>query len=242
MDWELDRVRRFLAAEDDRFASRRVSLEFGTALFDDALPRVWDLNFVRVERDADLELVLAETDRVQGEAGLEHRKIKTPFEPDLAAPGWKVTCLVAMVHREGGLAGTDGRVEEVDAEALRPKWEADDRDDETVRQLVAARFLRGSRIGARYFAARADVRLVSECTLFFDGETAEVDSVETLEPYRGRGLAKAVVSRAVAEARQARHDLVFLLADEDDWPKELYRRLGFEEIGRVWELLREPQP
>ena len=63
-----------------------------------------------------------------------------------------------------------------------------------------------------------------------------------MEAYRGRGFAKGVVNRAVSEARRAGHDLVFLLADEDDWPKELYRRLGFEEVGRTWELLREPQP
>jgi hypothetical protein len=32
----------------------------------------------------------------------------------------------------------------------------------------------------------------------------------------------------------------FLLAEAEDWPKELYRKLGFEEIGRVWDFTREP--
>jgi ribosomal protein S18 acetylase RimI-like enzyme len=201
---------------------------------------VWDLNFVRVTREVSLDVALAETERVF--AGLAHRKVKTPFEPGPVPPGWKVTCLVVMVHR-GAVPEADPRAEEVEAEALRSMWRATAHADaETARQLVAARFLRDSRVGARYFAARVDGRFVSDCTLFSDGDVAEVDSVGTMEAYRGRGLAKAVVVRAVAEARRAGHDLVFLLADEDDWPKELYRRLGFEEIGRTWELLRESQP
>jgi ribosomal protein S18 acetylase RimI-like enzyme len=62
----------------------------------------------------------------------------------------------------------------------------------------------------------------------------------TLGRFRGRGLAKAVVSHAVNEARSAGHSLVFLVADDEDWPKELYRRLGFEPRGHTWEIIREP--
>ena len=32
--------------------------------------------------------------------------------------------------------------------------------------------------------------------------------------------------------------LTFLVADEGDWPKEWYARLGFDAIGRRYELLR----
>jgi hypothetical protein len=38
-------------------------------------------------------------------------------------------------------------------------------------------------------------------------------------------------------SREDEHDLTFLLAEEDDWPKELYRRLGFEPVGRIWDFL-----
>jgi hypothetical protein len=46
--------------------------------------------------------------------------------------------------------------------------------------------------------------------------------------------------RAVEEALAAGHELVFLVADDDDWPKDLYARLGFETIGRTWSFLRTP--
>jgi ribosomal protein S18 acetylase RimI-like enzyme len=59
-----------------------------------------------------------------------------------------------------------------------------------------------------------------------------------LPEHRQHGYASAVVLRAVHEARAAGARLVFLVADAEDWPKELYRRLGFEEIGENLKLLR----
>lgn len=58
--------------------------------------------------------------------------------------------------------------------------------------------------------------------------------------HRGRGYASAVVLRAVHEALGAGNDLVFLVADDEDWPKLLYERLGFEPLGRRWSFLKTP--
>ena len=60
----------------------------------------------------------------------------------------------------------------------------------------------------------------------------------TLEPYRGRGLARALVLRAAAESRAAGNDLTFLVADADDWPRRLYERLGLETVGRYSRFLK----
>ena len=63
---------------------------------------------------------------------------------------------------------------------------------------------------------------------------AEIDNVHTLERFRGRGVARAVVGRAVQEASSiAGADLVFLIADDADWPKELYAKLGFDPVEHV---------
>jgi len=252
VDGDLDRALRFMATMEDALATRRLDLPFGTALFNDGLPRVWYQNFVRVERDAPLAEVLADTERVMAAADLDHRKVEVRLD-ELGAryapeSPWDVSRLVVMEHR-GEPPPLDVRAEEVDGHALIEKWQAGiraspthDGSEETVRQLVEAQLHRETATSVRYFSARADGRWVTECSLFSDGRTAQVESVETLEAYRGRGLARAVVGRAVAEAYSAGHDYVFLLADQDDWPKELYRRLGFEVVGRVWELLRKPQP
>ena len=45
---------------------------------------------------------------------------------------------------------------------------------------------------------------------------------------------------ALDSARAAGCDLVFLEADADDWPKELYARLGFRAIGQIYAFVRKP--
>ena len=96
-------------------------------------------------------------------------------------------------------------------------------------------------IGARRFVARIDGALAGQCELYVDGADAQVEFVDTLEEFRGRGVARAVVLGAAEAAREAGADRVFILADENDWPKELYRRLGFDPMARRWEVQRYPE-
>ena len=73
------------------------------------------------------------------------------------------------------------------------------------------------------------------CELYSDGQTAQIENVFTLDRFRKRGLARAVVSKALEVAQG--HELIFLIADQDDWPKELYRKLGFDDVGLIWEFI-----
>ena len=252
---EVARAVAFIAAMQDALSTRRERFDGGTALFHDALPLVYELNFLRLEDPGELhaERLTAEANRLHAAAGQRHRKLEVNdargrlLEREFVALGWTLERDVVMVQRGGAAAPARAAdaVIEVDAEALRPKWEEGIRgslraDDELVRQLLAAQVLRERATSVRYFAVRADGRLVAECSLFSDGQTAQVEAVQTLEDYRNRGFAAALVRRAVAEAGAAGHDLIFLLADDEDWPKELYARLGFEPIGHVWEFLLEP--
>jgi hypothetical protein len=53
-------------------------------------------------------------------------------------------------------------------------------------------------------------------------------------------VATAVVTAAADGCRAKGADLVFLIADQDDWPKELYATLGFEPVARWWAFLLQP--
>jgi ribosomal protein S18 acetylase RimI-like enzyme len=252
----MDELRRAIDFERrlvERLAERRVPTRFGTAYLRDSLPLVWWLNVLSVDLGTRATVAELVEDADASQAGLRHRKIAidhelgAEVEPGFRALGWGVDRLLVMAHREAGKAVADSAVEEVDPEELAPVWAEGIRqgpygaDDETVRQLVAAQHLRRQAVAVRYFAARVDERIASYCELFSDGGTAQVESVMTLEEFRGRGLATAVVGRAAAEARASGHDFVFLDADDEDWPKGLYRKLGFAEIGRIWDFVREPE-
>ncbi|MGZ6729436.1 MAG: hypothetical protein ACXVFC_09065 [Gaiellaceae bacterium] len=41
----------------------------------------------------------------------------------------------------------------------------------------------------------------------------------------------------MAEARRDGAEFVCLVADYEDWPKELYKRLGFDELGYYVKLI-----
>ena len=250
---ELSRARAFVRALPLGLAEEIVACRFGRAVFVHSLPLVYWINLISVdpEERATADELAAEADRVQEPVGLLHRKVGIyddlgyDVEDDFRRLGWTVHRHLVMTHeRPDELA--EGSADEVTSDEIEPVW-ADGirespygRDEEVVRQLVEAQHRRRRAVTVRYFAARAGDEIASYCELFSDGKTAQVESVMTLERFRGRGLAKAVVSHAVREAGRAGHTLVFLVAEDDDWPKELYRRIGFEPRGHTWELIREP--
>jgi ribosomal protein S18 acetylase RimI-like enzyme len=252
---DLERCLRFLRNLRERSAERMVPFEFGTAYFCDSLPRVWSLNFLAVERGADVtsDRLASEADRLQGGAGLAHRKVTTDddalgarLRPGISGLGWVSEPLLVMPFVGPGRPDPPEVAREVDFETLRPVWAAGiDRadwgdDEEAPRQALGQRSVLGKAGSARYFAAFRDGRVASYCELYTGGETGQIEGVLTEPEHRGQGLAGAVVTQARLASQAAGHSVTFLLAEENDWPKELYRKLGFEAAGRTWEFLRRP--
>ena len=134
-------------------------------------------------------------------------------------------------------------MDEVSLDDLVPAWTDGWKTDpavlgaEVMRQLVENKRGLSEVVDTRFFAARVDGEVASYCELYSDGQTAQIENVLTLSRFRKRGLARATVSKALEEARNGRHDLIFLIADQRDWPKELYGKLGFDEVGRIWEFV-----
>jgi ribosomal protein S18 acetylase RimI-like enzyme len=104
-------------------------------------------------------------------------------------------------------------------------------------QLFAAKHLIGARVRVRFFAVKVEGEVVSYSDLYQTRADAQVEDVGTLPEHRGRGYATAVVLAAIAAARADGAEFVFLVADLDDWPKELYRKLGFDELGYFVKLV-----
>jgi ribosomal protein S18 acetylase RimI-like enzyme len=132
--------------------------------------------------------------------------------------------------------------EQVDPRAVRGAREqalADGRRDaEALRQIVAFTELMATVAPARLLAAFSEGEVGSFCTLFQDDGTGQIDEVTTVDRFRRRGLGTAVVEGALRASLADGDDLTFLVADGADWPHEWYARLGFEPIGRRYELLR----
>jgi GNAT superfamily N-acetyltransferase len=248
---DLHRCLAFLRDHAFRITHPGPSGRFGTALLRPELPRVWSLNYVLAERElgsATAEQLAEETDELLGPAGLEHRKIEVlgdnagaRLAEEFRTLGWHVERDLVLSHRRPPDREADiSNVEEVDAETLASTWidgmRPDfGRDEDVIQQLVEHKRVLASD-GARFFAARVEGSIAAYCDLYSDGKTAQIEAVMTLERFRNRGLARAVVSAALAASVAAGHDLTFLLADDADWPKRLYEKLGFDAIGDVYEF------
>jgi GNAT superfamily N-acetyltransferase len=252
---ELRRAIAFEEALRDRCVDRIAPFRFGEALFTESLPRVWDANVLRVERadGATARELAAEADRVQGEAGLLHRKVAVLDEREgerLASGfeelGWLVTRFLFMAHRGELARAPAATAVEVARDVVRPlreriaRSEPWAREEEDVRQVLATADRLTAAGGARHFAVLEGGAVASCADLYSDGRTAQIEDVATVPEFRGRGYASAVVLTALAVARSDGHDFVFLVADDADWPKELYAKLGFEPLGRTFTFLRKP--
>lgn len=253
---ELERVLAFENRLRGRAAERVVPFSRGHAYFNETFPHVWDLNGLLVEdpEGASADELAEEAERLHGEAGHAHRRVlvadervAASLEPGFAELGWRADRLLHMAYRAPGerRPGTSG-VAEVEAGTLRPLREELARaepwaDGEDVVRMVVDAWAHTSRLwGARHFAVLVNGEAASAADLYADGATAQVEDVVTAAAHRNRGHASAVVARAVEEAVGGGNDLVFLVAADDDWPKQLYGRLGFEPIGRRWSFLKPP--
>jgi ribosomal protein S18 acetylase RimI-like enzyme len=221
----------------------------GTVVRASHYPTYYDFNVVRVEQEPGIGVAELAAFADEALAGLDHRRLD--FEAleagesrrrELTAGGWKATRLLWMRHeRPLPAGGPEVEVEEVPYEAveeLRLAWHLEDFEGtEYERFSIAAREVAMTR--------RVLVLAVLECgrpigfaQLERAGDGAEVTQVFVHPAHRGRGQGTALTRAAILGAGDV-EDL-WIVADDEDRPKELYRRLGFEPAWRSLECLRLP--
>jgi RimJ/RimL family protein N-acetyltransferase/predicted GNAT family acetyltransferase len=233
---EAARIRAFQRALEEATAERREPFAHGVGLFSDSLPSVYDANYLVLDRLASAEEHAAEADALMER--FHHRKV-VAFEggrslaPGFARLGWKSSTHLVMAHRRDPDRLVDtSSVREAASEELGPAKRATTLaepwgSERLGEQLREAKRRVGEAVSLRYFAAFVEGQVAAYCELRSDGHTAQIEDVETLSEFRGRGLGRAVVQYALEDALRS-HDVVFLEALEDDWPRELYSKLGFE--------------
>jgi GNAT superfamily N-acetyltransferase len=242
---ELARIHRF-EREIELAGTETVESALGFGVLTPELPLPHNSNFLFLEHAADAEQAIAEADRILGGAGRDYRVILTLDEelgerlrPAFDARGWRIRREVFMVQRRPPEKTADlSLAGEVDQAALRPGrtreiLSYDWGSPELAGQILDTKIVLAERAQTRFFAVEIDDEIVAWTDLYVAQGVAQIEDVATVEPHRGKGYATAVVLRAVEEGRKADADLVFLVADDEDWPKLLYGRLGFDEIGRL---------
>jgi GNAT superfamily N-acetyltransferase len=225
-------------------------IDAGIVVSTPSLPAVWAVNQVRVAEALTFEelVELAEQQLAGSEyrqIAVEHQQAGPELERAFRAARWKVERDVVMVmsgpaERRADTSVVDDAGEDEMLELMRRWYEHDEPTPTEVEQLVEFGRREARALGDRLLGVRSgDGRLVAITKLRSDGSTAQVEDVYTVPEARGRGFARALISRAAELARDGEHDMTFIVADDEDWPKLLYERLGFRPVGHLWPFHRD---
>ena len=246
----IDRIYAFRAALQEAAAEQRVPSPYGAGLFAPSVREVYDMNYVRAEQPAPADELIVEAERLMEDYFHKRVVVERPGAKTAAgfrARGWTVAPHLIMVHaREPDRRVDTSVVREVqfaELTAARREMTAGEPwgDEEISSLLDDAKRLIVRAVPTRFFAAFADGEIAAYCEVRSDGSVAQIEDVNTLERFRGRGLGRTVVQHATDEARQA-NDVVFLEALADDWPRELYAKLGYDTVGERQFVTLFPHP
>jgi ribosomal protein S18 acetylase RimI-like enzyme len=225
-----------------------VPWEHGTVVRATRYPTYFDFNLVRVEGDAQLSVEQLVSFADEALAGLTHRRLSfematagEPLRAGFTELGWKATRLVWMRHAGSLSPGAGLPVERVPYDAvheLRVAWLREDFPNLDMTEHHAEAREVAMRRNAEVFAAVEDGAPVAFAQLERDGEGAEITDVYVTARCRGRGLGTAITQAAISAAGVVRE--LWIVADADDRPKELYARLGFRPVWTVVDFLRLP--
>lgn len=246
----VERIRAFRRRLEDGVAEQTIRTPHGEALLCTSIPIVYDVNFLRADRVAPASTLAAEADAAL--AGFFHRRVILEAEgaglvEAFAELGWTRSTHLVLAHtREPDRRVDTSAVREIPLGALagvnrRVTLAEPQGDERLAAQLLAAKGRVAAAVPTRFFAAFAGDEIAAYCELRSDGKVAQIEDVNTLSAYRGRGLGRVVVQHALDEAR-ASAAVVFVEALHDDWPKELYAKLGFDQVDERHLFLRAPHP
>jgi ribosomal protein S18 acetylase RimI-like enzyme len=225
--------------------------EHGTVARATRYPTYFDFNLVRVEDDPGMSVGALAAFADTALDGLIHRRfdfdvadVGERLRPGFAALGWKSLRLLWMRHETGPPPGPELTVEQVpydDVHELRVTWYVEDHPDQIAGGYHAHAREVALRRGAQVLALRdSDGRPVAFAQLERAGNAAEITQVYVHPDYRGGGRGTAM-TRAAIEAAGDVSDL-WIAADDEDRPKELYARLGFRPAWTAVEITRWPGP
>jgi GNAT superfamily N-acetyltransferase len=220
----------------------------GTVVRASRYPTYHDYNLVRVEENPDLSADELAAFAEEELAGLSHRRIDFDrasdadrLGPELEARGWRATRLIYLRHSGTTPAAERVRVEEVpydDVLDLRVSWGSED-------PLFSTLDMADHRFDAREVAMSRDAVVlairegggpIAYAQIEWADGAAELAQLYVVPAHRGKGLGTSLTLACIDATRGARE--LWICADDDDRPKQLYMRLGFEPAVTMLQLLR----
>src|SRR4051794_13463925 len=189
-------------------ALRQQEFPAGIAYYNDELPLVWDVNFVRVDRPA-VELV-ATVEELQAEQGHYKVLIEDPLvveahSPELIGRGFGRRDLVALAREPGGRL--DPAVREVPYDEVKPfrrivhLEQLTPPNEELADQVGRVHDRTHELTGERWLVIHEGDEPVGHLIVYSHEGLAQIEDVGVLDRFRGRGFARRLIEHALELVR-----------------------------------------
>jgi ribosomal protein S18 acetylase RimI-like enzyme len=239
----------------DRLFHRVDPVWWGAVVSDPRFPRLYEMNYARVEAREAVGLAEVEERLLPAiaRAGANrphvvvfHPQRQTELVVEASSRGERIVWDLVMEHR-GGQDHDDPRVTE--ARTSTPSfWAAhraslrwfDITDEEVADQLETVEREVLIPAGRRWFAAVEEDAAVALASLLVLDGVGWIDHVVTFPSARRRGLATAITRRAVEAATSAGAERTYLLAESDGVAVAMYERIGFRSLTQIASWTSEP--
>ena len=180
-------------------------------------------------------------------AGLAHRRVtsirrrRRALRAGFEAKGWKAVAPAVDAPRDPAAARAGIAVEEVPYDAVHDCASPGTGGSpaRTARRYLAQAREVALRRERRVLAVREAGAPVAFAQLERDGAAAEITQVYVRPDHRGGGRGTAMTRAAIEAAGDVRD--LWIVADDEDRPKELYARLGFRPAWTTMEFTRWPR-
>jgi hypothetical protein len=248
-----ERLSRALAFERAMHGAvgRVVTAAWGQAFLEPGLARCYERNTAWAVDDAaglSAAALDREVDRLFRDAGLGHRRVVVEpvavarLDAGLQGLGYATEEHLYLAYAAAGPPPAPRAavaqvaidlVADGNERYLRTDPDVEFGRDATVRAHLTEHH-RTFGVGAReraFAVLGGDGAAVAWAKLWQRDGVAQVEDVVCLAEHRGRGYGRDVVAAATRAALHDAPELLFIVADNADWPKELYSRLGYAPIG-----------
>ena len=96
---------------------------------------------------------------------------------------------------------------------------------------------------SRFYLASILDNPVGSCLLYWLDDTATIYTVATIPEFTRKGVATALISRAIADSLKFGCNMLYLLVEKESQTERLYEKLGFEQVfvRKLYEFHPEKQ-
>jgi ribosomal protein S18 acetylase RimI-like enzyme len=242
-----ERALAWIRHEPEALCDRIEARPHGTVYRATRYPRYSNLNMVRVADDPGLDAAALAAFVERSLAGLDAYRMEfddaaeaEPLRRDMEALGF-LSMRLTWLRFEGPRPEPAEGVTEVpydEVEPLRAAWQGEDYPGvDPTEYLAQSREVRLS-LGMRTLAMYDGSRPVAFAGLEPGHDEFEIAALYVAPEYRGEGRGTALTLAAIASGGPARD--VWICADDEDRPKDLYQRLGFAPVLTTARFMRLP--